>query len=61
MSKAVALVNAIAEKKGLFFKGKKSAKCNRYRRYREFCSDTTQPLEKVNNDLIIISGIGGGI
>ena len=59
MSKAVAQVNAIAEKKGLFFKGKKSSKCNRYRKYREFCSDTTQPLDKGDNNLIIISGIGG--
>ena len=60
---ADAEVNAIATKvknKSLFGKGKKSSKLNKYRKYREICSDTTQPLKKVDNNLIIISGIGGG-
>ena len=59
LNKAVACVNAIATKRGLYCNGKKSAKLNKFRKYRDFRSDSTKSLEKVDNNLIIISGICG--
>ena len=57
LNTAVACVNAIATKRGLFWHGKKQL--NKFRKHRDFCSSSTKSADKVDNNLIIISGICG--
>ena len=50
-------MNAIAAKKGLFYHGKKQL--NKFSKHRDFCSSSSKSLDKMDNNLIIISGVCG--